>query len=144
MTRIVHNLVIDSEIETVFEALTTPPGLANWWTTQVEFAKGKTDEIEFTFVENAFNPVMKVLKKEAPSHLQWQCIDGHDNWNNNTFTFDMKMSEVGCHVLFVQEYDKEFDDEVLGSYNFNWAYYLNSLKLFCEKGKGTPYEPSAG
>ena len=28
-----------------------------------------------------------------------------------------------------------------GTYNFNWGYYLQSLKLYCETGMGTPFVP---
>jgi hypothetical protein len=31
--------------------------------------------------------------------------------------------------------------EVYGTYNFNWGYYLNSLKQLCGKGDGTPFTP---
>jgi hypothetical protein len=40
-----------------------------------------------------------------------------------------------------QGYARELSDEVYGIYNFNWGYYLNSLKLFCEKGAGVPFRP---
>jgi hypothetical protein len=33
---------------------------------------------------------------------------------------------------------------VYGTYNFNWGYYLNSLKRLCEEGVGTPFDPEAG
>ena len=42
---------------------------------------------------------------------------------------------------FRQEYAQELSDETYGTYNFNWGYYLNSLKLLCETGTGTPFVP---
>ena len=47
-------------------------------------------------------------------------------------------------LQFVQEYAQELSDETYGTYNFNWGYYLNSLKLLCETGEGTPFGPPAG
>ena len=44
-------------------------------------------------------------------------------------------------VMFSQDYARELSDEVYGIYNFNWGYYLNSLKLLCEKGSGVPFTP---
>jgi hypothetical protein len=40
-----------------------------------------------------------------------------------------------------QEYAIELDDDAYGIYNFNWAYYLESLRLLCETGTGKPFEP---
>jgi hypothetical protein len=44
-------------------------------------------------------------------------------------------------LVFEQGYARELSDEVYGIYNFNWGYYLNSLKLLCEKGVGAPFNP---
>ncbi len=44
--------------------------------------------------------------------------------------------------MFVRVYAQELDDEVYGTYNFNWGYYLGSLKELCETGKGKPYRPA--
>ena len=41
--------------------------------------------------------------------------------------------------MFAQDYARELSDEVYGIYNFNWGYYLNSLKQYCEKGVGVPF-----
>jgi hypothetical protein len=35
----------------------------------------------------------------------------------------------------------ELSDETYGTYNFNWGYYLNSLKQRCDTGVGTPFDP---
>jgi hypothetical protein len=42
-------------------------------------------------------------------------------------------------MVFHQEYARELDDIAYGTYNFNWGYYLDSLRLYCETGTGKPY-----
>ncbi len=37
----------------------------------------------------------------------------------------------------------ELDDDSYGIYNFNWGYYLQSLRLFCTTGVGKPFQPPA-
>jgi hypothetical protein len=37
------------------------------------------------------------------------------------------------------EYARELDDVNYGIYNYNWAYYLESLRKLCETGKGEPH-----
>ena len=39
-------------------------------------------------------------------------------------------------MLFHHEYARELDDI---AYNFNWGYYLDSLRLYCESGTGKPF-----
>ena len=42
-------------------------------------------------------------------------------------------------LTFTQDYARELSDEVYGIYNYNWGYYLESLKQYCETGRGKPY-----
>ncbi len=53
--------------------------------------------------------------------------------------FELKQVEGETGLMFVQEYAQELSDEVYGTYNFNWGYYLGSLKRLCEEGIGTPF-----
>jgi hypothetical protein len=46
-------------------------------------------------------------------------------------------------VLFRMLYGQELPDEQFGFYNFNWAYYLESLRLLCQEGEGKPFAPAA-
>ena len=39
---------------------------------------------------------------------------------------------------FLQDYALELSDEVYGRFNFNWGYYLGSLKKLCETGRVLP------
>jgi len=41
--------------------------------------------------------------------------------------------------MFEQVSAQELSDQVYGTYNFNWGYYLGSLKRLCETGTGTPF-----
>lgn len=34
-------------------------------------------------------------------------------------------------------------DDGYGVYNFNWGYYLESLRLLCATGSGKPFEATA-
>ena len=60
--------------------------------------------------------------------VEWRCIAGHANWRDNTFTFTLRSVAGETSLRFVQEYAQELDDDTYGTYNFNWGYYLNSLK----------------
>ena len=85
---------------------------------------------------------MKVKQLATDQRVEWQCVDGHDNWRDNTFSFDLQEDKGETGLMFIQEYAQELSDEVYGTYNFNWGYYLNSLKRMCEDGAGTPFTAS--
>jgi hypothetical protein len=64
---------------------------------------------------------------------------GHENWRDNTFTFALHERNGETLLMFSQDYARELSDETCGICNFNWGYYLNSLKQLCEKGVGLPF-----
>jgi len=72
--------------------------------------------------------------------VEWKCVGGHANWKDNTFSFDLDERKGETGLTFEQIYAQELSDEVYGTYNFNWGYYLGSLKSLCETGSGTPFQ----
>jgi len=76
--------------------------------------------------------------------LVWRCVAGHDPWKDGTFRFQLVGSEDGrTRLRFWQDYAVELDDDSYGIYNFNWGYYLESLRLFSTTGTGKPFHPPA-
>jgi len=140
MKKIIHFLNINKPANQVFEAIATAEGLSNWWSTQVT-SEGKIGGIiDFTFRDD-FNPDMKITSMTPSRELKWKCIAGHEKWQDNEFTFEMNEHNGITQLKFTQLYAKELSDEDYGIYNFNWGYYLYSLKEFCEKGRGKPFNP---
>ena len=141
MKKIIHFARIHAAPDKVYRALTTRDGLAAWWSTVVDVQDGVGGLVDFRFAGD-FNPVMQVTLLEPGQRVEWKCVNGHDNWKNNTFSFQLKDVNAETGLMFVQEYAQELSDEVYGTYNFNWGYYLGSLKRLCEEGIGTPFEAS--
>jgi hypothetical protein len=42
-------------------------------------------------------------------------------------------------LRFRQEYANELSDDDYGTYNYNWGYYLEILRLYVEAGAGKPF-----
>lgn len=142
MKTILHVFDVDSTRDKVFKALTTQEGLSNWWTTEVTVNPGVGGLIDFQFFSD-FNPDMKVTQLEQDQAVHWTCVGGHDKWQDNTFVFQLKEVDGKTRVTFTQEYARELSDEDYGIYNFNWGYYLESLRLYCTTGEGKPFAPPA-
>ena len=67
---------------------------------------------------------------------------GHEPWADNTFRFELEEKGTGTVVRFWQNYARELSDDAYGTYNFNWGYYLESLRLLGETGTGKPFQPA--
>jgi hypothetical protein len=137
-----HVLDIDTGTTAAWAALTTDAGLAGWWSPKVSVAETDAGtQVRFVFGGD-FNPVMQVAGAEEGRRLAWQCTGGHANWQDNTFTFELAgLPDGRTRLRFTQDYATELSDDDYGIYNFNWGYYLESLRLLLTTGTGRPYQP---
>ena len=126
----------------VYTAITTVAGLRGWWTTRVDGDEWQGGVIRFTFAGD-FHPQMEQSRLVPARRVEWRCVGGHANWQDNGFTFALDERKGETMLLFSQDYARELSDGVYGIYNFNWGCYLNSLKLVCETGRGVPFVPPA-
>lgn len=139
MKTILHLSDVAASPEKVFAALTSTDGLAAWWTTKVTGDAGADGVIDFTFGEDSFNPDMRVVELEPPSLVAWKCVDGVEQWADNTFRFELEDRDGATRVRFRQDYATELSDDDYAIYNYNWGYYIESLRLYCETGTGKPF-----
>lgn len=159
MRTIHHVLDIDAGDSAVWTALTERDGLAGWWSDQLDMDPAAVGTlIRFTFAGD-FNPVMEITEisdgtaaagTAAASgdgggrRLRWRCVDGHANWQDNTFVFEpVPLGDGRTRLRFTQNYATELSDDDYGIYNFNWGYYLESLRLLCTTGAGQPFRVPA-
>ena len=144
MKTIHHVLDIDAPADTVWHALTGSAGLAGWWSTRLRTTPaGLGARIEFTFGED-FNPVMEITALDEGKELAWRCVGGHEPWQDNDFRFQLAGTGDGrVRLRFWQHYAVELADDYYGVYNFNWGYYLESLRLLCVTGTGKPFQAEA-
>ncbi len=147
MKTIHHVFDVDAETRKVWEALTHAEGLAGWWGTGVNAPPPPAAvgaQIRFTFADD-FNPVMQITALDDERALDWRCVSGHEPWQDNTFQFRLSpLSDDRTRVRFWQHYALELEDDYYGIYNYNWGYYLESLRLLCTTGTGRPYNSKSG
>jgi len=140
MKTIHHLLFVQATPDKIWWALTEPEGMRGWWTTTVDAPKAGVGTMTTWTFEGDFNPVMETTTFEPNTSLDWRCVDGHEPWNNNSFKFQLAgLDKDRSQVRFWQEYAVELADDYYGSYNYNWGYYLESLRLLCETGTGKPF-----
>ena len=135
---IIHVLDIKASPDTVYTAIGTIPGLSGWWTSAITGSPNPGGIIQFRFGE-VFRPDMKVLMSDR-STIRWECVSGEKEWAGSTFRFSWDETAGMVRLTFVQEYAHFIADEKFGRFNFNWGYYLYSLKKYCETGVGLPFK----
>ncbi len=143
MKKIIHHLTIKATPETVFDAIATQKGLSRWWSKVVDAEERLGGIVKFTFLGD-FHPHMKITELDRPHAVGWTCVDGHDPWKDNTFRFTVAADGEGASLHFTQDYARELSDEQYGVYNYNWGFYLESLRRLCEEGVGAPFDPATG
>lgn len=142
MEELKHLVVIDAPVHKVYHALTEQASLAGWWTEQTvvqEVTVGST--IDFRFGDRYFNK-MRIVALEPNTRIEWECLEGDDEWLGTTFLFLLEEKEGQAAVRFSHGNWRAATD-FFAHCNYHWGFYLHSLKLYCETGEGEPFTNSS-
>lgn len=140
MTKIKHNFTVKALASKVFDAITNVNSLKSWWTTDTSGTSTKGQELRFNF-GSEMSSVMRVIQIVSNKEIQWKCIEGPQEWKGTTISFwisEGKNNQTQTQIQFEHDGWKDMSD-FFGISNFNWGFYLRSLKTWCETGKGTPF-----
>lgn len=139
MADILHELSIQSSPDAVYKALTEQDGLRAWWTAHSSAAPtvGSVSEFKFNNGQVVFKMKINALKPGQAVH--WEVLQGAPDWSNTRVTFDIKPADQGTTLLMGHR-DFATTEGSFASTNYNWAWFLMSLKAYLETGKGTPYQ----
>ena len=137
MPSIKHYLVIKAVAEKVYTALSKTEGLCGWWTVEAKADERVGGTAEFIFGERYYNK-MKITNLLNSKKVEWKCLEGDKEWIGTTFLFDLEEKD-GSTILRFSQNDWKEETDFFASCNYNWGYYLISLKQYCETGEGTPF-----
>lgn len=140
MADILLMVPIEAAPEDVYRAIADPEGLRRWWTTAVEGTGGLGDTLVFSFESGMVEMRMKVDAADEPDSIHWSVQDpAPPEWEGTTVTWDVQAGDSGTRLLFGHRGWRSTDSS-FPAINYNWAYYLTSLKDYLEKGKGFPHQ----
>lgn len=135
---IYHNLFIKASAQEVFDAVSLPEHLNNWWPLKSS-GEPKVDAIynlNFTDIYNWFGKVIECTPNES---FSIKMTDSNADWNPTTFGFTLEEREDSVYLRFSHTGWQENNDELKHS-SFCWALLLNGLKNYVEKGIVVPFE----
>ena len=137
MADILHELTIAASPEQVYKAVTEQNGLASWWTKRTTAQPKEGTTAEFGFYGGQFTMKFQVTKLEPAKKVNWTVLQSGPDWAGTRITWDLTPDDKGTKVLFGHR-DWTITDGSYASVNYNWGYFLTSLKAYLETGKGTP------
>lgn len=135
---IYHDFRIKASLGEVFDAITQPTHLVNWWPLKCsgEPIKGATYNFNFTDEYDWYGEVISVIPNE---HFYIKMTKSDENWNPTTFGFDLKQENNTTIVKFWHKGWPECNDEYRQS-SFCWAILLKGLKNYVEKKVIIPFK----
>lgn len=135
---IYHDLIINSSLAKVFEAITEPDHLVNWWPLKCAGNPEIGGEYNFYFTPE-YDWLGQVIEYSHNRAFHIKMTKSDSDWDPTTFGFDidevngnvqLKFWHVGwpaCNVHYRRS-------------SFCWAILLNGLKNYIEKGTVVPFE----
>ncbi len=122
---------IEAPVQLVFEALTEPHLLKQWFTPDViAFPREKTTAA-FAIGDIDFK---MLLEEMIPySTLTWICVDGNVDWQGSQVQFLLSESTDSCQLIFSHSNLEHL--EKIGLWTASWDNYLYQLKSLCEELK---------
>lgn len=139
MNTIFHDFYIDSPKEKVFDAVSKPEGLNNWWPLYSSGTPGLDEEYNLFFGEE-YNWFAKISKFSKNESIEFSMTEAMDEWIATRFGFILTEEEPNqTYVQFYHTNWKEITREFRTA-SFCWADLLRQLKQYLEKGIITPFE----
>ena len=141
MVDIIHRIGIKAQASKVFAAVSTPEGIAGWWTRDTTGSAGAGGKITTRFQDTAGKEVahmeFQLTKLDPDKEVRWRFLVGPAEWIGTDITFELARSGDQTIVLFGHRNWKEAV-EFTSHCSMKWATFLLSLRELLEKGQGRP------
>ena len=135
---IYFNLLIQCGKKKVFNAVSEPEHLINWWPLKCSGIP-KVDEVyNFNFTDD-YDWYAEVKSVNNGEHIHYKMTKSDADWNSTSFGFDLEKKENGTYLQFFHKDWPECNTHFKHS-SFCWAILLKGLKDYLEKGLVIPFE----
>ena len=139
MPEIHHNLIINQEIEKVYDGVSNPIYLDKWWSRS---SSGNPNEGEIYKLD--FGPgyewEAEVTSASRPQLFELKLIKADNDWMNSRVTFELESMDADKTQVRFHHTGWPADNNHFRISNFCWAMYLRILKRNLEHGEEVPYD----
>ncbi|WP_391571693.1 SRPBCC domain-containing protein [Cohnella sp.] len=137
MANIEHLQTVHAPASKVYETLTTAEGLSEIWTNELIVNNQIGFVNEFRFGSDDVTK-MKIEELIPNKKVVWHCIDSDAEWIGTMISFAIE-EKNGKSFITLRHMNWKEVTPFYRSCNYNWAFFLYSLKCYCEDGEGIPY-----
>jgi len=136
---ILHDIEIKTTSEELFDAISKPEHLNNWWTRRCKGERSKGEVYNFYFTEE-FDWYGRVIEIAANKKFWIEMIESDEDWNSTKFGFEItELENNTCMLSFMHE-NWQTTNHHFRRTSYCWAMLLNGLKNYIEKGEIVPFE----
>jgi uncharacterized protein YndB with AHSA1/START domain len=140
MSAIVEELTIEAAPQRVWEAITEPDEIVQWWAYEARVKPEVGSLGEFRFRPPAGVLQFEVAELDAREKVRWISRQGPPHWTGTSVTWQLTPVQNGTKLVFTHDGFTQVDEGYERTRG-NWEYFLASLKSYLETGKGTPGVP---
>lgn len=138
MPDIVHRVGIKAPLSKVYAAVSSPDGVAGWWTKETT---GTGGSMEVVFRSPAGKEVGRmtfdVTRLVPNKEVHWRCTAGPEEWVGTDVTFQLAQDGDMTVLVFGHRNWRE-QVEFMAHCSMKWATFLLSLRQLAETGVGRP------
>ena len=134
---ILHDLEVNATLENVFQMVSVPEFLNEWWTHCSHGNAELDSEYIFEFSEE-YKWKGKVSKLNPPFEIEYLMTEADEDWKGTYVGFILKETKSGTKISFYHKNWKTVSEHFRQT-SFCWAMYLKILKKFVEEGFHVPY-----
>jgi uncharacterized protein YndB with AHSA1/START domain len=138
MADILHQVGIGASKEDLYSALTEQASLKRWWSEHSEIEPIAGSQARVSFYNNMVTFEFLVEELVPEEKVVWAMVGGPPDWLNTTITWSLSIEE-GQTMLHFAHRGFASTDGNFASVNYNWGWFITSLKFLLEKGEGTPH-----
>jgi len=138
MPDILHDFPISAPLNRVFDAVSTPAGLDQWWTKRSTGIPRVGAEYELGFGPG-YDGRAVVSKHMPPLELEYQIVRADGDWLGTRVGFVLRDAGGVTQMRFSHTGWPDAGPHFRTS-SFCWAMYLRVLRRFLEAGETVPYE----
>ncbi len=136
-----HNFLILKDIESLYNAISQPEHLVNWWPLKCSGIPEPGELYNYNFTDK-YNWYAEVSSCKKNNHIHFKMTESDEDWNPTTFGYNLEEKENGTYTRFFHKDWSECNDHFKHS-SFCWALLLKGLKDYLEKGIVIAFENRA-
>jgi hypothetical protein len=139
-----RTILLNTSKENVYKAITAK--INKWWTIHSNIADKLNDKLTVRFGETTVKEMLitelvtnkKVTWKVTKAHIDIKGLTTKDEWVGTEIKWEIISTKDGSEIHFEHKgLIPEF--ECYNACESGWNYFLESLKLYLNIGKGTPH-----